>query len=86
MKTAKLIFYALVLVLLAIGAFAIYGLVVAAIPYLLTVLAILLAGFVAVKLLKKSEKPQLKAGDPDRELKEAIRQIEEIKRQQVLKP
>lgn len=86
MKTAKLIFYALVLVLVAIGAFAVYGLVVAAIPYLLAVLAILLVSFVAMKLLKESDKPQLKPNDPDRELKEAIRQLEEIKRKQVLKP
>jgi uncharacterized membrane-anchored protein YhcB (DUF1043 family) len=86
MKTAKLIFYALVILLAALGAFAVYGLVVAAIPYLFGLVAILLVGFVVVKMLKKSDKPQLKAVDPDRELKEAIRQLEEIKRKQFLKP
>ena len=86
MKTAKLLFYALVLFLIAIGAFAVYGLIVGAAQYLFWLGAILLAGFVVVKLLKKKpERPQLETNPADRELQDALKRIEEIKRAQLPK-
>jgi hypothetical protein len=88
MKTAKLLFYALVLFLVAVGAIALYSLIVAAAQYLFWLGAILLAGFVAVRLLKKKkkpERPQLESTPADRELQDALRRIEEIKRAQLPK-
>lgn len=86
MKTAKLLFYAVVLFLAAIGAFMLFGAIISAAQYLIWLGAILLIGFVAVKLLKKRpEKPELKSSSAERELRDAIRRIEEIKRAQLPK-
>lgn len=86
MKTAKLLFYAAVLFLAAVGAFMLFGLIVTAAQYLVWLGAILLVGFVVVKLLKKQpEKPALETNRADRELQDALRRIEEIKRAQLPK-
>jgi membrane protein implicated in regulation of membrane protease activity len=83
MKTAKIIFYAIIIFLAAIGAFFIFGLVTAVLQYLFFFGLLLIAGLVVVKLLRKSDPPQLEANHPERELKEAIRQLEELKRKQL---
>lgn len=87
MKTAKLLFYAVVLFLAAIGGFMLFGAIVSMAQYLVWLGAILLAGYVTVKLLKKKkkpERPQLKSASPEeRELQDALRKIEEIKRAQL---
>lgn len=85
MKTAKLLFYAVVVFLAAVGGFMLFGAIVSIAQYLVWLGAILLVGYVAVKLLKKKpERPQLKAeSTEERELQDALRQIEEIKRAQL---
>jgi threonine/homoserine/homoserine lactone efflux protein len=85
MKTAKLLFYAAVIFLAAMGAFMLFGAIMSVVQYLFWLGAILLAGYVVVKLLKKKkpENSQLKAGAEERELQDALRKIEEIKRAQL---
>ncbi|HEX8176931.1 MAG TPA: hypothetical protein VF543_17710 [Pyrinomonadaceae bacterium] len=84
MKTAKLLFYAVVIFLAAIGGIMLFGAIVTIAQYLIWLGAILLAGYVAVKLLKKKpERPQLKTSPEERELQDALRKIEEIKRAQL---
>ena len=86
MNIAKLLFYAIVLFLAAFGGFMLFGAIISAAQYLIWLGAILLIGFVAFKLLKrKPERPQLEASPADRELQDAIRRIEEIKRAQLPK-
>lgn len=87
MKTAKLLFYAIVLFLAVFGGFMLFGAIISAAQYLVWLGAILLAGFVAVKLLKKKkpERPQLETSPAERELQDALRRIEEIKRAQLPK-
>lgn len=88
MKTAKLLFYAVVLFLAVLGGFMLFGAIISAAQYLIWLGAILLVGFVAVKLLKKKrpERPELEASSPaERELQDALRRIEEIKRAQLPK-
>jgi membrane protein implicated in regulation of membrane protease activity len=82
MKTAKLIFYAIIVFLAAIGAFAVFGLVTAILQYLFFFGVLLVAGLFALKVLRKSDRPQLEANRPEKELKEAMRRLEEIKRKQ----
>lgn len=63
-----------------------FGAIVTIAQYLVWLGAILLVGYVAVKLLtKKPERPKLATGPEERELQEAIRKIEEIKRAQLPK-
>ena len=87
MKTAKLLFYAVVLFLMVMGAFALFGLIISAAQYLVWLGAILLVGFVVVKLLQKTpeKRPELETNQAERELQAAIRRIEEIKRAQLPK-
>ena len=86
MKTAKLLFYAMVLFLAVIGGFMLFGVLWGAAQYLVWLGAILLIGFVVVKLLKKKpERPELETSPAERELQDALRQIEEIKRAQLPK-
>jgi threonine/homoserine/homoserine lactone efflux protein len=86
MKTAKLLFYAIVLFLAAMGGFMLFGAILSIAQYLVWLGAILLVGFVAVKLLKKRpERPQLEANAADRDLQDALRKIEEIRRAQLPK-
>jgi len=86
MKTAKLLFYAVVIFLAAVGGFMLFGAIISIAQYLVWLGAILLVGYVAVKLLKKKkpERPQLKTASPEElELQDALRKIEEIKRAQL---
>lgn len=86
MRTAKLIFYAIVLFLAVIGGFMLFGAIASIAQYLIWLGALLLAAFVVVKLLKKKpERPQLETSPADRELQDAIRRIEELKRAQLPK-
>ena len=86
MKTAKLLFYAIVLFLAVFGGFMLFGAIISIAQYLVWLGAILLAGFVVVKLLKKKpERPQLNRSPEEMELQDALRKIEEIKRAQLPK-
>ncbi len=84
MRTAKLLFYAVVLFLAVMGGYMLFGAIVSVAQYLIWLGALILAGFIVVKLLKKSpERPQLETSPADRELQDAIRRIEELKRAQL---
>lgn len=86
MKTAKLLFYAVVLFLAAFGGYMLFGAIIGIAQYLVWLGAILLIGFVAVKLLKKKpQRPELESNPAERELQDALRRIEEIKRAQLPK-
>ena len=86
MKTAKLLFYAVVLFLAAFGGFMLFGAIISIAQYLIWLGAILLVGFVVVKLLKKKpQRPELETSPAERELQDALRRIEEIKRAQLPK-
>ena len=85
MKTVKLLFFAFVLFLAVIGGFAVFGALAGLLQYVFWLAAILLVGYVGVKLLtkKKPGHPQLKTTPEERELQDALRRIEEIKRAQL---
>jgi threonine/homoserine/homoserine lactone efflux protein len=85
MKTAKLLFYVVVLFLAVIGGFAVFGAITWLLQYVFWIAAILLVGYVGVKLLtkKKTEPQRLETSPEERELQEALRRIEEIKRAQL---
>jgi threonine/homoserine/homoserine lactone efflux protein len=86
MKTAKLLFYAVVLFLAVMGGIMLFGVVVSLFQYIFWIGAILLVGYVAVKLLKKKpDAPQLETSREERELQDALRRLEEIKRAQLPK-
>jgi threonine/homoserine/homoserine lactone efflux protein len=86
MKTAKLLFYAVVLFLAVIGGIMLFGVVVSLFQYIFWIGAILLVGYVAVKVLKKKpDAPQLETSREERELQDALRRLEEIKRAQLPK-
>lgn len=84
MKTIKIILITIAVILGIFLAFAAIGMIVAALQYLLLFGIICLAGYFAIKLLKKPEKPQIEAKDPTRELDNATRTLEEYK-QKLLK-
>ena len=86
MSTAKLLFYAIVLFLAAIGGVMLFGAIINIAQYLFWLGAIILAGYVVVKVLKKKPEPaRLKTGSENIELEDALRRIEEIKRAQLPK-
>jgi threonine/homoserine/homoserine lactone efflux protein len=86
MKTAKLLFYAIVIFLAVLGGIAIFGIITGLMQYLFWIGAILLVGYVAVKALKKRpEAPQLEMSREERQLQDALRRLEEIKRAQLPK-
>ena len=81
MKTAKLIFYAIIIFLAAIGALSVFGLVTMLFQYLFFFVVLIIGGVIAVKLLRsKSDHPKLEPSRSEKELNDAIRQMEEIKR------
>lgn len=85
MKTAKLLFYALVLFLAVIGGIALFGIITGLAQYLIWIGAFLLVGYLVVKVLKKPEAPQLEMSREERQLQDALRKLEEIKRAQLPK-
>jgi membrane protein implicated in regulation of membrane protease activity len=85
MKNAKLILIALAVLVAAIVAWFVVGVVITIVKFLLVVAVILFAVSVFRKLSGKSKPPELKENDSDRELNEAMRQLEEIKRKQLIK-
>jgi hypothetical protein len=86
MDKIKMILMAIVLVLAVIGGLMVFGLVAAIVQYLFFFGILVLAGWVAFKVLKKrSDAPQLQAKDSEWELENAARVIEEMKRKQLVK-
>jgi fatty acid desaturase len=85
MKNAKLILMALAILLAAILVWTIVGFIVTAVK-LLFVLAVIVFGVsIFRKLVGKSSPERLAEKDTDRELNETLRQLEEIKRRQLIK-
>jgi large-conductance mechanosensitive channel len=85
MKNAKLILIALAILLAAVAVWMVVGFVVTAVKFLF-VLAIIVFGISIVrKLAGKSNPERLAEKHGDRELNESLRQLEEIKRRQLIK-
>jgi uncharacterized membrane protein len=85
LKNAKLILIALAILLAAVVVWAIVGFVVMAVKVLFVLAIVLFIASIIGKLSKKSKPDELEDKSPDRELNEAMRQIEEIKRRQLIK-
>lgn len=85
MGKLKIILLAILLILAAIGAFMVFGLVAAVVQYLFLFGILLLAGFVLFKALKGKDSPQLGMKSPEMELEEARLVLEEMKRRQLTK-
>jgi len=84
MKNGKLILIALAILLAAIAVWVVVGFVFTIVKFLF-VLAIVVFGIsIFSKLFGKSNPQQLEGNTGDRELNEAMRQMEEIKRRQQL--
>lgn len=85
MKNAKLILIALAVLLAAAVVWAVVGVVITIVKFLLVLAVILFAVSVFRKLSGKSKPAQLEEKYEDRELNEAMKQLEEIKRRQIVK-
>ena len=85
MKNAKLILLALAILVAAAAIWAIVGVVISIVKILFVVAVIVLGVSIFKKLAGKSEPRRLPESDDDRELNEAVRQLEEIKRRQLVK-
>lgn len=87
MKNAKLILLVIAVLIAAVIAWTIVGVVISIVKFLLLLALILFAVIVISKLSKKRESApaQLEENKTDRELNEAIRQLEEIKRKHQIK-
>lgn len=84
MKNAKLILTALAILIAAIVVWTIVGFVFLAVKILFALMIVLFIAVMIRKLSKKSRTHELEDKGPDRELNEALRQLEEIKRSQQL--
>lgn len=80
MKHAKIILIALAVFLAIIGVLAVVGIVITIVKFLFMVALIVFGIAIVRKLAGKSRPAALNEKDEDRELKEALRQLEEIKR------
>ena len=86
MDKFKIVLALLVLLLAAIGAFFVFGLIAWAFQYLLWIGVLAVIVGVAYKVLKRPARPQLKELDaPEWELDRADRVLEDMKRKQLLK-
>ncbi|HUQ32732.1 MAG TPA: hypothetical protein VM095_11470 [Pyrinomonadaceae bacterium] len=85
MKNAKLILLALAILLAAILVWTIVGFVVTAVKFLFVLAIIVFGVSIFRKLAGKSGPERLAEKDTDRELNETLRQLEEIKRRQLIK-
>ena len=84
-KNAKLILLALAILVAAAAIWAVVGFVISIAKILLFVAVIVFGVAIYKKLAGKSEPRRLEENDDDRELREAMRQLEEIKRRQLIK-
>ena len=84
MKNAKLILLALGILAAVIVISVVVGLVITIVKFLFVLAVVVLGISIFRKLAGKSKPEQLEERDGDRELNEAMRQLEEIKRRQQL--
>jgi membrane protein implicated in regulation of membrane protease activity len=85
LKNAKLILVAVAILVAVFAVIAVIGFVVWLAKILFFVALVVFAVAVYKKLAGKSEPRRLQENDDDRELNEALRQLEEIKRRQLVK-
>jgi membrane protein implicated in regulation of membrane protease activity len=85
LKNAKLILWAAAILVAVLGVLAVIGFVVWLAKILFFVALVVFGVVIYRKLAGKSEPRRLDERDDDRELKEAMRQLEEIKRKQLVK-
>jgi membrane protein implicated in regulation of membrane protease activity len=85
LKNAKLILWAAAILVAVLGVIAVIGFVVWLAKILFFVALVVFGVVVYRKLAGKSEPRRLDERDDDRELKEAMRQLEELKRKQLVK-
>ena len=85
LKNAKLILTALAILAAAAIIFVIVGFIVWALQILFVVAIVLFIALMVRKLSGKSKRHEIEEKDSDRELNEALRQLEEIKRKQLVK-
>ncbi|HKC65472.1 MAG TPA: hypothetical protein VKB86_17655 [Pyrinomonadaceae bacterium] len=85
LKNAKLILTALAILAAAAIIFVIVGFVIWALQILFVIAIVLFIAFMVRKLSGKSKRHEIEEKDSDRELNEAIRQLEEIKRKQLVR-
>ena len=85
LKNAKLILWAAAILVAVLGILAVIGFVIWLAKILFFVALVVFGVVIYRKLAGKSEPRRLEERDDDRELKEAMRQLEEIKRRQLIK-
>lgn len=85
MSFFKIILAMLVLFLAVLGAFAIYGLVLVLVKWLVIFGVIALAGVGAYKLLSKSDEPRLGLSSAEIEMMKAEKMLAELRRKQLTK-
>jgi membrane protein implicated in regulation of membrane protease activity len=85
LKNAKLILWAAAILVAVLGVIAVIGFVVWLAKILFFVALVVFGVVIYRKLAGKSEPRRLDERDDDRELKEAMRQLEELKRKQLVK-
>ena len=85
MKNAKLILLALAILVAAVVVWVVVGVVITIVKFLFVLALIVFGVSIFRKLAGKSRSQQLEERDGDRELNESLRQLEEIKRRQLIK-
>ena len=85
MKNAKLILIVLGILVAAFIVMTVIGFIILAVKVLFVLAVVLFIASMVKKLTAKSKPRELSENDSDRELKEAMRQLEEIKRKQLIK-
>lgn len=85
MDKLRIIMVLAVLLLAAVGAFVLFGFLLAAVKVLLMLGVVLLVGAVVVKALRKPERRELEEARPERALDDAERVLEEYRRKQLTK-
>jgi membrane protein implicated in regulation of membrane protease activity len=85
MKNAKLILIVLGILVAAFIVMTVIGFIIMAVKVLFVLAVVLFIAAMVKKLSGKSKSRELSENDSDRELKEAMQQLEEIKRRQLIK-
>ncbi len=85
MKNIKTILVIIAVVLGAVVAFSLVGLMMTLAQYIFWLGVIGIAGYAAIKLFKKSNSPQLEAKSPVQELENAGRTLDEYKQKYLSK-
>ncbi|MDQ3818585.1 MAG: hypothetical protein M3362_13030 [Acidobacteriota bacterium] len=85
LKNAKLILTALAILAAAAIIFVIVSFIVWAVQILFVVAIVLFVASMVRRLSRKSTRHEIEEKDSDRELNKALRQLEEIKRKQLVK-